>query len=61
MSESFEIAFPSQCMLGEGPHYDARTNRLLWVDILGETGTIFSSKIRNIITYERDILAKFSF
>lgn len=24
------------CRLGEGPHYDERTNRVVWVDILGE-------------------------
>ena len=30
-----EVFDDRRCRLGEGPHYDERTNRVVWVDILG--------------------------
>lgn len=33
--EPWSIFDPRECQLGEGPHYDERTGRVWWVDILG--------------------------
>ncbi len=35
VSSVVEIFDPRRCEIGEGPHYDERTGRVWWVDILG--------------------------
>lgn len=35
MSAGYEVAVRAQAELGEGPTWDARSGRLLWIDILG--------------------------
>ena len=36
-----DVAIPAQALLGEGPRWDARSRRLLWVDIEGRALHVF--------------------
>ena len=54
---SVSVSVVSKCCseLGEGPHWDERINKLIWVDILGESVHILdpeTGKVRLLVGYD---------
>ena len=54
---SVSVSVVSKCCseLGEGPHWDERINKLIWVDILGESVHILdpeTGKVRSLVGYD---------